>query len=135
LLSYVRERTESLSQCDHNFIAITHRILVCVNHYEDTAMGTIAPKRDSQGNREKWETKEYHGKQIHVCTALRVHDNEELSGHGQQWHFKVKVTEKGAGPAAHECASAESDAGRFYSTRAITEDLAFTRGRELVEGM
>ncbi len=43
--------------------------------------------------------------------------------------------ENGAGPTAPECASAESDPESFYSTQAVTEDLAFTKGRELVEGM
>ena len=98
-------------------------------------MDTITLKHASQRNRQEWKTQEYHGKQIHVSTALRVNEVEELPGHGQQWEFKVKVTENGAGPTAHECASAESDPGAFYSTQAITEDLGFTKGRELVEGM
>jgi len=34
-----------------------------------------------------------------------------------------------------EYASAESDPEGFVSTQAITEDLGFTSGRELVEGM
>ena len=98
-------------------------------------MGTITLKKASQGDLHEWKTQEYHGKQIHVCTAPRVHENEELPGHGQQWDFKVRITESGAGPTAHECASAESDPGSFYSTQAVTEDLGFTKGRELVEGM
>ena len=98
-------------------------------------MGTITLKRASMDNRQQWKTQEYHGKQIHVCTAPRVEENEALPGHGQQWDFKVRVTENGAGPAGRECASAESDPESFYSTQAITEDLAFTRGHELVEGM
>ena len=98
-------------------------------------MGTITLKHASQGDRQEWNIEEYHGKHIHVCTALRVNANEELSGHGQQWHFKVKITENGAGPTTHECARAESDPGTFYSTQAIAEDLGFVSGRELVEGM
>jgi hypothetical protein len=98
-------------------------------------MGTITLKRASKDDQQQWKTQEYHGKQIHVCTALRVHENEALAGHGQQWNFKVRVTENGAGPAARECASAESDPESFYSTQAVTEDLGFTKGRELVEGM
>jgi hypothetical protein len=98
-------------------------------------MDTVTVKRESKDNQQQWKTQEYHGKQIHVCTARRLDENEALPGHGQQWDFKVRVTEPGAGPAAQECASAESDPGSFYSTQAITEDLGFARGRELVEGM
>jgi hypothetical protein len=98
-------------------------------------MGTITLKQASPGDQQQWKTQEYHGKQIHVCTARRVNENEELLGHGQQWDFKVRITENGAGPAAHERASAESDPDSFYSTQAIAEDLGFTKGRELVEGM
>jgi hypothetical protein len=98
-------------------------------------MGTITVKNASQGKQQKWKTQEYHGKHIHVCTSQRVHENEELLGHGQQWDFKVRITDNGAGPKAHECASATSDPESFYSTQAITEDLGFTKGRELVEGM
>ena len=98
-------------------------------------MGTITLKRASKNDQQQWKTQEYHGKQIHVCTALRVDENEVLAGHGQQWNFKVRVTENGAGPTAKECASAESDPKSFYSTQAVTEDLGFTKGRELVEAL
>jgi len=98
-------------------------------------MGTITLTRASKDDQQQWKTQEYHGKQIHVCTARRVIENEELPGHGQQWDFKVRITENGAGPTAHECASAESDPESFYSTQAVTEDLGFVKGRELVEGM
>jgi hypothetical protein len=98
-------------------------------------MDTITTKDTSQGDFQKWKTQEYHGKQIHVCTAPRVNQIEELPGHGQQWDFKVRITENGAGPTGHACASAESDPGSFYSTQAITEDLGFTKGRELVDRM
>jgi hypothetical protein len=98
-------------------------------------MGTITLKHASQGKQQQWKTQEYHGKQIHVCTAPRVHENEELPGHGQQWDFKVRITDSGAGPTAHECASAASDPASFYSTQAVTEDLGFTKGRELVEAL
>ena len=98
-------------------------------------MGSITLKSASKGDQQQLKTKEYHGKQIHVCTAPRVIENEALPGHGQQWDFKVRITEGGAGPAAHECASAESDPDTFYSTQAVTEDLGFTKGRELVEGL
>ena len=98
-------------------------------------MGTMILKDVSQGDRQEWKTEEYHGKHIHVGTAPRINENDELSGHGQQWDFKVRVTDDGAGPTAHECANAQSDPEKFYSTQAIAEDLGFTRGRELVEGM
>ena len=100
-------------------------------------MGTMTtvPKDVSRGDRPEWKTEEYHGKHIHVCTVPRISVNEKLSGHGQQWDFKVRVTDNGAGPTAHECANAESDPEKFYSTQAIAEDLGFTRGRELFEVM
>jgi len=98
-------------------------------------MGTITLKRASNKDQQQWKTQEYHGKQIHVCTAPRVDKNEALPGHGQQWDFKVKITENGAGPAAQARASAESDPESFYSTQAVTEDLGFSKGRELVEGL
>jgi hypothetical protein len=98
-------------------------------------VGTITLKRASTGNQQEWKTQEYRGKQVHVCAALRVNRNEALPGHGQQWDFKVRITENGAGPAAHEIASAESDPESFYSTQAVTEDLGFTKGRGLVDGM
>jgi hypothetical protein len=98
-------------------------------------MATTTPKRASKDDLQQWKTQEYHGKQIHVCTALRVTENKALPGHGQQWDFKVRVTENGAGPKARECASAESDPESFYSTQAVAEDLGFTKGRALVEGM
>jgi len=98
-------------------------------------MGTMTAKDVSQGDRQEWKTEEYHGKQIHVCTLPRSIENEELSGHGRQWDFKVRVTDNGAGPTDHECAHAESDPASFYSTQAVAEDLGFTRGRELVEGL
>ena len=98
-------------------------------------MGTIALKRASKDDQQQWKTREYHGKQIHVCTELRVDENEALPGHGQQWDFKVRVTDRGTGPTARECASAVSYPESFYSTQAVTEDLGFTRGRELVEAL
>jgi hypothetical protein len=98
-------------------------------------MDTITLKRKSPAEPQQWKTQEYHGKQIHVCTALRSNKNEGLPGHGQQWDFKVRITENGAGPTAQECASADSDPESFYSTQAVTEDLGFVKGRELVEGI
>ena len=98
-------------------------------------MGTMTLEQVSRGDRKEWKTQEYRGKQIHVCTMRRSNENEELSGHGEQWDFKVRITDSGAGRDADELASAESDPGSFYSTQPVAEDLAFTRGRELVEGM
>jgi hypothetical protein len=82
----------------------------------------------------EWKTLDYRGKQIHVLTALRAQPAKELDGHGQQWDFKVRITESGAGPTGTPLASAESDPGIFYSTQAVTEDLAFVKGREMVDG-
>src|SRR5690349_7916886 len=69
--------------------------------HEETMMDTIT-LRPSPGNQPEWKTQDYHGKGIHVCTALRVNRNNEISGHGQQWDFKVRVTDQGTGPTAHE---------------------------------
>lgn len=79
-------------------------------------METITLKHVSPGGQTEWKTQQYHGKQIHVCTLPRVNENHELSGHGQQWDFKVRITANGTGPATQERASAESDQGAFYST-------------------
>jgi hypothetical protein len=98
-------------------------------------MGTMTLEQVSRGDRKEWKTQEYRGKQIHVCTMRRSNENEELAGHGEQWDFKVRITDNGAGSTAHEYASADSDPESFYSTQSVTEDLGFTRGRELVEGM
>lgn len=98
-------------------------------------MDTMTPMGISHSDQKDWKIQEYHGKQMHVCTTRRSNENEELSGHGEQWDFKVRITDSGAGRDADELASAESDPGSFYSTQPVAEDLAFTRGRELVEGM
>ena len=98
-------------------------------------MATLTLKDTSKEDKPEWKTLDYHGKQIHVSTALRVHQAEELDGHGQQWDFKVRITDSGAGPTASPLASAESDPASFYSTQAVTEDLAFVKGRELVDGV
>lgn len=73
-----------------------------------------------------WKTEEYHGRQMRVCASLRTPENEALAGHGQQWTFTVMIDDKGA--------SATSDAGFFYSTQAVAEDMGFLRGRELIDG-
>jgi hypothetical protein len=44
-------------------------------------MDTITTKDPSQGDFQEWKTQEYRGKQIHVCTAPRVNEIEELPGH------------------------------------------------------
>ncbi|MEO5659313.1 MAG: hypothetical protein ABIQ90_05880 [Polaromonas sp.] len=97
---------------------------------------TTVPRPDaSTDDKPQWKSLDYRGKQIHVRAALRAAQAEELQGHGQQWDFKVKVTDSGAGPMGEPLASAESDPGIFYSTQAITEDLGFAKGRELVDGV
>lgn len=97
-------------------------------------METITPGPATRHS-PQWKTQDYRGKQIHVCTALRTEENEELSGHGQQWKFMVRATAQGGDPASAEAACAESDLDTFYSTQSIAEDLAFARGRELVDAM
>lgn len=98
-------------------------------------MDTKTPPQLSPANPQEWKSLAYQGKQIHVCTTLRAHENRELSGHGQQWDFKVRVTAGGTGRDAAELASAESDSASLYSTQAVTEDLGFARGRELVDAI
>lgn len=97
-------------------------------------MTTIPHEGASIEDKPEWKTLEYHGKQIHVSTAPRVCEDKELQGHGQQWDFKVSVTDSGIGPTGTPWASAQSDPKSFYSTQAITEDLGFAKGRELVDG-
>jgi hypothetical protein len=92
-------------------------------------------KDTSNEDKPEWRTLDYHGKQIHVLTALRANPTEELDGHGQQWDFKIRITDGGAGPTGTPLASAESDPATFYSTQAVTEDLAFVKGREMVDGV
>lgn len=87
-----------------------------------------------RSNQQGWKTKEYHGKQIHVCAEPRAHENEALSGPGHQWVFTVKITEKGAGAMDDKSVSAKSDLELFYSTQAIAENMGFIKGRELIEG-
>lgn len=97
-------------------------------------METISPgpaARDTP----QWKALDYRGKQIHVCAALRADENQELSGHGQQWKFTVRVTSQGGDPTSAEGAGAESDLESFYSTQSIAEDLGFARGRKLVDAM
>lgn len=96
-------------------------------------MDTITLIPPSARNQAEWKSQDYHGKGIHVSTALRVNRNKAISGHGQQWDFKVRVTDQGTGPTAQQLAWAESDREYFYSTQAITEALGFVRGRELAE--
>ena len=97
-------------------------------------METITPGPAARHS-PQWKTLDYRGKQIHVCTALRTEENQELSGHGQQWKFTVRVTPPAGDPGSAEAASAESDLETFYSTQSIAEDLGFAQGRELVDAM
>lgn len=97
-------------------------------------MNTQSPQQTSVSEQPAWKTEEYHGMKIQVWTEPRAVENEALSGHGQQWTFTVKITDKGAGPMAEPSASAKSDPGIFYSTQAVAEDMGFLRGRELIEG-
>ena len=53
-------------------------------------MASITPKDASKDDKPEWKTLEYHGKRIHVSTALRVNGLEELQGHGQQWDPKMQ---------------------------------------------
>lgn len=97
-------------------------------------MDTPILKQVAADDISEWKTEEYHGKQMHVCAAPRVPENEALAGHGLQWTFKVKITGIGAGPMHDKAVSARSDPELFYSTQAVAEDMGFLRGRELIEG-
>lgn len=81
----------------------------------------------------EWKTEEYHGKQMHVCTELRMPENLALAGHGRQWRFTVRITGNGVAPDDSADAQATSDPELFYSTQAIAESIGFLRGRELIE--
>lgn len=82
----------------------------------------------------EWKTEEYHSHDMHVLAQRRVHENPELPGHGVQWDFMVKVTARGAGPESADAETVRSDAGMFYSTQAIAENMGFLKGREIIEG-
>jgi hypothetical protein len=97
-------------------------------------MNTLSPQQASFSDQPAWKTEEYHGKQIHVLAEPCAVKNQALSGHGQQWAFTVKITDKDAGQTAEPSSSAKSDPGLFYSTQAVAEDMGFLRGRELIEG-
>ena len=97
-------------------------------------MNTLTMKHAAKDDQTGWKTEEYRGKQMHVCAEPREPENEALSGHGLQWTFTVKITEKGTGSMDAKDASAKSDPGLFYSTQAIAKDMGFLRGRELIEG-
>lgn len=97
-------------------------------------MNNQSVQQASVSDQPAWKTEAYHGKQIHVWAEPCPVENKALSGHGQQWSFTVKITEKDADPMAEPSASAKSDPGLFYSTQAVAEDMGFLKGRELIEG-
>lgn len=41
-----------------------------------------------------WKCEGYKGKQMHVCTQRRIHENASLSGHGEQWFFTVRIPDQ-----------------------------------------
>jgi hypothetical protein len=102
---------------------------------KENAMIDLPLKDMSREHKPEWKTVDYRGKQIHVFAAPRARPSEELDSHGQQWDFKIKITEGGAGPTATPLASAASDPAVFYATQAVTEQLAFVKGREMVDGV
>jgi hypothetical protein len=97
-------------------------------------MATLTLKPKAANAPPEWKSEEYHGKQMHVCARLRAHENAALTGHGHQWDFTVKITEKDGGPTTPASATADSDPDLAYSTQAIAEDMGFLRGRELIGG-
>lgn len=97
-------------------------------------MNILTLKRQSVSDQPEWKTEEYHGKLMHVRAAPRVDENEALSGHGRQWDFAVKITEKDTRPISEASPDATSDPGLYYSTQAIAEDMGFLKGRALIEG-
>jgi hypothetical protein len=101
--------------------------------HQEISMNTLSLRKTTVSQPPTWITEEYHGKQIHVCTEHCAVENEALSGHGQQWAFTVRVTDKDAGLMAEQYAGAKSDPGLFYSTQAIAEEMGFIRGRKLIE--
>ena len=96
-------------------------------------MNSLNLQEASVSSQPAWKTEEYHGKQMHVWTEPCAVENKALSGHGQQWAFTVKITDKDAGPMSEHSASARSDPGFFYSTQAIAEAMGFLKGRELID--
>lgn len=97
-------------------------------------MNTATFQATPENTQPTWKCQDYKGKQMHVCTQRRSHENASLSGHGEQWAFSVKITDQGNRPMSYENASGTSDPDLFYTTQAIAEDMGFLRGRELIDG-
>lgn len=93
---------------------------------------TFKPKPENA--KPAWKCEDYKGKQMHVCTQLRTHENASLAGHGEQWVFKVRITDQSNNPIPYKNASGTSDPTLFYTTQAIAEDMGFLKGRELIDG-
>jgi hypothetical protein len=74
-------------------------------------MDTQTLEQPLQVAQAEWKTEEYHGKLMHVCAALRSHDNPAITGHGQQWDFTVNITEENAGPTAPPLAQCAIQSG------------------------
>lgn len=97
-------------------------------------MDTATFQPTPENSQPTWKCEDYKGKQMHVCTQRRSHENASLSGHGDQWAFTVKITDQSNSPMPYKNASAKSDPSLLYSTQAIAEDMGFLRGRELIDG-
>lgn len=81
-----------------------------------------------------WKREEYHGALMRVRANPRVHPNPALEGHGEEWDFTIEIENRDRLPA--EVAAplvVKSDPNVFYSTQAIAENMAFIKGREVIE--
>ena len=85
---------------------------------------------------DNWKTEQYHGAKIMVMAQIRQEDNPALDGHGHAWDYLVRIGDENT---TAQAASADarpvirSDPNMFYSTQVIAEQMAFIRGRELVD--
>lgn len=81
-----------------------------------------------------WKREDYHGQRMRVRANLRAQPNPALEGHGEEWDFTIEIENADrlptdvAGPMV-----VRSDPAVFYSTQAIAENMAFIKGRELIE--
>jgi hypothetical protein len=76
-------------------------------------MNIQSPQQTTLSDPPAWKTEEYRGKHIHVWAEPCAAENHALSGHGHQWTYTVKITDKDAGLTAEPSASAKSDPGLF----------------------
>ncbi|MBC7415276.1 MAG: hypothetical protein H7327_10115 [Herminiimonas sp.] len=81
-----------------------------------------------------WKTEEYRSALMRVRANRRAGHNPALTGHGEEWDFTVENENRDRLPAEVALPQVvRSDPAVFYSTQAIAENMAFIKGREVIE--